>query len=246
MITFLLALLAGLSLGLLGGGGSILTVPILVYSANINPKSAVAMSLAIVGFTTLFGVYKNYQSKNIDFKIALIFGLAAIPSTFIGSYLSQLISGSSQLLLFSVIMIFAATFMFKDRKESTEIKDFNFTLTILSGSIVGTMTGLIGVGGGFLIVPALMFFTGTDIKRAVGTSLFIISINSFFGFLSYINKVDIEWTFMIQFTVFSTIGILIGSQLVKYVSQKVLKKSFAIFLIIMGVFILYKNVGGID
>ena len=195
------------------------------------------MSLAIVGTTTQFGVLGHYKNKNINFKISLIFGGAALPATFLVSYLSQLITGSVQLIIFVVIMILAATFMFKDRKE-TEKKEFKLTLTLISGSIVGIMTGLIGVGGGFLIVPALMYFTGLDMKKSVGTSLFIISFNSFFGFIPYIDKVEIDWLFLSKFTTCSIIGILIGTRLVSYVPQKILKKSFAVFLVIMGIFIL--------
>jgi len=245
MTGFILAGFAGLSLGLLGGGGSILTVPILVYSLSIDPKTAVAMSLAIVGFTTLFGVFAHYKNKNIDFKIAFLFGAAALPATFLGSYVSQFISGSVQLVIFAVIMILAATFMFKGRKE-VEHKQFNLIYTIISGLVVGVMTGLIGVGGGFLIVPALMYFSGIDMKKSVGTSLFIISFNSFFGFISYIDKVSIEWTLLGKFTVCSVIGILIGSKLVQYVPQNFLKKIFAIFLVIMGVFVLYKNIEALN
>ena len=240
MLGFILAGFAGLSLGLLGGGGSILTVPILVYALSIDPKVAVAMSLAIVGMTTLFGVFGHYKNKNIDFRIALIFGGAALPATFLGSYLSQFISGSIQLIIFATVMILAATFMFRDRLEAEE-KQFNLFLTLISGLVVGVMTGLIGVGGGFLIVPALMYFTGTNMKKSVGTSLFIISFNSFFGFMSYIDKVEIDWIFLAKFTSCSVIGILIGSKLVQYVPQKILKKAFAVFLIVMGIFILVKN-----
>ena len=244
MVVYLLAALAGLSLGLLGGGGSILAVPIMVYTANISPKVAVAMSLAVVGVTTLFGVYGHYKARNINIKLALQFGGAAIPSTFLGSYLSQLISGTTQLIIFSIVMILAALFMLKGRQEVEEANtQQNLLMTLLSGSFVGVMTGLIGVGGGFLIVPSLMYFTGTKIKEAVGTSLFIISLNSLIGFTSYLNKVDIDWSFMSKFTLASIIGILIGSKLVPFIPAQKLKKAFAIFLIIMGIFILYKNMG---
>ena len=224
MLSFFLAGLAGLTLGLLGGGGSILTVPILVYVAAIDPKVSVAMSLAIVGITTLFGVYGHYRSKNINLKLAFFFSATAIPATFLGSYLSLFITGSLQLTIFSVVMITAAGFMLKDKKplDETQVSQ-NLSMTLLSGIFVGTLTGLIGVGGGFLIVPALMYFTGTDIKRSVGTSLFIISLNSFFGFLSYIGKVEIPWLFMGKFTLCSIFGIIIGARLVPYISQKILK-----------------------
>lgn len=244
MVVYFLAALAGLSLGLLGGGGSILAVPIMVYTANISPKIAVAMSLAVVGITTLFGVYGHYKAKNINIKLALQFGAAAIPSTFLGSYISQLISGNTQLIIFSIVMILAAVFMFKGRTENEqESKNQNIAMTLISGSFVGVMTGLIGVGGGFLIVPSLMYFTGIKIKQAVGTSLLIISLNSLIGFLSYLDKVQINWTFMSKFTLASIIGILIGTKLVPYIPAQKLKKAFAIFLILMGIFILYKNLG---
>lgn len=241
MIGFILAILAGLSLGLLGGGGSILTVPILVYALSTPPKVAVAMSLAIVGIATLFGALGHFKNKNIDFKVALIFGAAAIPSTFLGTFLSQYISGSVQLMIFAIVMLLAASFMFKEKKE-IEQKSFNIAMTLISGSIVGVMTGLIGVGGGFLIVPSLMYFTGINMKKSVGTSLFIISLNSFFGFLSYIDKVAIDWVFLAKFTGFTIFGIILGSTLVNYVSQRTLKKVFAIFLVVMGIFILIKNI----
>lgn len=242
MIAYILAGLVGLSLGLLGGGGSILTVPILVYALNMDPKLSIALSLAIVGTTTLFGVYEHYRHKNIKFKLAFLFGGFAIPGTFLGSYLSQFISGNTQLIIFAIVMMTAAIFMFKGKKEVTnENQNFNYPLIIISGLFVGVMTGLIGVGGGFLIVPALMFFTKTQMRQAVGTSLLIISINSFFGFMSYIQLITIPWLFLIKFTVSSILGILIGARLANKVPQEKLKKIFAIFLVVMGIFILYKN-----
>lgn len=242
MLGFILAGLTGLSLGLLGGGGSILTVPILVYVVGMDTKVAVALSLAVVGTTTLFGTLGHLKNKNVNIKLALFFGVIAIPSTFLGSYLSQFVSGAVQLIIFATIMIVAAVFMYKGKKDLDESEfEQNTALVLLSGSLVGLLTGFIGVGGGFLIVPALIFFTGTNMKEAVGTSLFIITINSFFGFISYLNIVTIPWEFLIKFTGCSIIGILIGAKLVKYVPQKKLRKSFAIFLVIMGCFIVYKN-----
>ena len=243
MLGFFLAGLTGLSLGLLGGGGSILTVPILVYAVGMDTKVAVAFSLAVVGTTTLFGTISHLRNKNIDIRIALLFGLIAIPSTFLGTYLSQFVSGTIQLLIFATIMIIAAIFMFIGKKDQDKKeKKTNTYLVIISGSLVGLLTGFIGVGGGFLIVPALIFFTGTDMKKAVGTSLFIITLNSFFGFISYLNFLTIPWLFLLKFTGCSIIGILIGAKLVKFVPQKILSKAFAIFLVIMGVFIIFKNI----
>lgn len=242
MLLIPLAILVGLSLGLLGGGGSVLTVPILVYSAQLPAKEAIGMSLAIVGITTIIGSISHYKNKNINIKLALIFSSFAIPGTFLGTYLGTLISGDMQLLIFAIVMILAASFMFKGRKE-IEDKDnqVNYPLTVLSSFFVGTMTGLIGVGGGFLIVPALMFFTKTDMRRSVGTSLVIISINSFFGFISYMQIIQIKWDILIQFVIASIIGILIGSALVHKIPQAKLKKAFAVFLIIMGAIGIFKH-----
>lgn len=246
MIGYLLASLIGLSLGLLGGGGSILTVPILVYAMGMDPKLSIALSLAIVGATSLLGSIGHYKNKNIDLKIAAIFGPIAMVGTFLGAKLSQFLSGQVQLIFFAVIMILASYFMLKGRKdqdeeENKEEKKLNYYLIAAEGIVVGIITGLVGVGGGFLIVPALVLLTGTSMKKAVGTSLLIISLKSFAGFIGYIGIVEVPWAFLIKFTLASGVGILVGTYLVKFVPQKMLKKAFAVFLIIMGVFILYKN-----
>lgn len=244
MIGYLLATLIGLSLGLLGGGGSILTVPILVYAMGMDPKLAIALSLAIVGATSLIGVISHTRAKNVDFKVAIIFGPIAMAGTFGGAKLSQFLSGEVQLLIFSVIMLLASIFMLRGRQETEAVeKELNIPLIAGEGLVVGVITGLVGVGGGFLIVPALVLMAGLSMKRAVGTSLLIISAKSFAGFAGYIGLVEVPWEFLLKFTAFSGVGIIIGSYLVKFVPQTKLKKAFAIFLIFMGAFILYKNLG---
>lgn len=245
MIGYFLGMLIGLSLGLMGGGGSILTVPILVYALGMDPKLSIALSLAIVGVTSLFGVYGHYKNKNVDLKVAAVFAPFAMSGTFVGAKLSQFLSGQTQLIFFAVIMLLASIFMLRgnkkaEAKESEEVK-FNIPLIAVEGIIVGIVTGLVGVGGGFLIVPALVLLANVPMKKAVGTSLLIISLKSFAGFVGYIGIVEIPWVFLAQFTFFSTVGIFIGAYFVKYVSQNALKKGFAVFLIIMGIFILYKN-----
>jgi uncharacterized membrane protein YfcA len=246
ILGYLLATLIGLSLGLLGGGGSILTVPILVYVLKMDPKLSIALSLAIVGVTSLFGFYGHYKNNNVDLKVASIFAPIAMGGTFLGAKLSQFLSGQAQLLMFAVIMIIASFFMLKSKKDTAEDgpvgkKNLNLIFIGLEGLVVGVVTGLVGVGGGFLIVPALVLLGGVSMKKAVGTSLLIISLKSFAGFSGYIGMVEIPWLFLGKFTLFSVVGIFIGSYLVKFVSQSALKKAFAVFLIIMGVFILYKN-----
>lgn len=246
MLGYFLATFIGLSLGLLGGGGSILTVPILVYVLHMEPKQSIALSLAIVGVTSLFGAFSHYKNNNVDFKIAAIFSPMAMIGTFLGAKLSQFLSGQAQLLLFAVVMILASFFMLRGRKsveekDNSDIKKFNYFLIVLEGLILGIVTGLVGVGGGFLIVPALLLLCGISMKKSVGTSLLIISLNSFSGFSGYIGLVDIPWAFLLKFTFSSVIGIFIGSNLVQFISQTALKKIFAVFLIVMGVFIFYKN-----
>jgi uncharacterized membrane protein YfcA len=245
MIGLFLASLTGLSLGLLGGGGSILTVPILVYAMGMDTKVSIALSLAIVGVTSLIGVIGHTKNKNIDYKVAAIFGPVAMIGTFLGSKLSQYMSGQVQLILFAVIMLLASAFMFKGKKEEKVIenKKLNYPLIALEGIIVGIFTGIVGVGGGFLIVPALVLLTGLSMKKAVGTSLLIITLKSFSGFAGHIGIVTIPWMFLFKFILFSALGILIGTALVKFIPQAKLKKAFAIFLIFMGSFILYQNRG---
>lgn len=244
MLGYFLATLIGLSLGLLGGGGSILTVPILVYVMKMDAKLSIALSLAIVAFTSLIGVWGHYKNKNVDFKVAAVFAPVAMAGTFLGAKLSGFMSGQAQLILFAIIMIIASFFMLKPTKvQKHEEKDqkMNIPLIVIEGIVVGIVTGLVGVGGGFLIVPALVLLGNIDMKKAVGTSLFIISLKSFSGFAGYVTMIEIPWAFLGKFILFSGFGIIIGSYLVKFISQAKLKKAFAIFLIIMGVFILYKN-----
>jgi len=242
VLALFLATFIGLSLGMLGGGGSILTVPILVYILDFDPKLSIALSLAIVGTTSLIGSYAHYKQENINIKIALIFGPVAMIGTFMGAKIAAYMSGTTQLIIFAVIMILASFFMFKDRGESeANEKEISIPLVILEGIVVGIITGIVGVGGGFLIVPALVLLTGISMRQAVGTSLLIISLKSFSGFLGYLGQVSIPWDFLLLFILFTGIGIIIGTKLINKIPQKLLKKTFAVFLVIMGIFILYKN-----
>lgn len=245
MIAYILAIIIGLSLGLLGGGGSILTVPVLVYALEMDPKTSIALSLAIVGATSLVGSISHFRAKNINVKVAIVFGPVAMLGTFIGAKLSQLISGQTQLIIFAIIMFIASIFMFKGRKEKekeiSEDKTLNYPLILIEGLIVGIITGIVGVGGGFMIVPALVLLANIPMKQAIGTSLIIISFKSFAGFIGYMNIVEIPWMFLLKFTSFTAVGIILGSYLVRFVSPDKLKKAFAIFLVFMSLFILYKN-----
>lgn len=242
ILGYSLALIMGLSLGLMGGGGSILTVPILVYAIGMSPKSSIALSLAIVGLTSIIGVFGHFKNKNINLKMAALFAPFAMLGTFFGAKLSKFFTGEAQLLLFGTIMLVASILMIKKipLKEQSEKKQ-SILFIAVGALIVGIITGLVGIGGGFLIVPALVLIIGLPMKEAIGTSLLIIALNSASGFLGYLGMVEIDWSFLLIFTLFSGIGILLGSHFVKYISQAKLKKMFGIFLIFMAIFILYKN-----
>jgi uncharacterized membrane protein YfcA len=251
-----LAALIGLSLGLLGGGGSILTVPIFVYVLGFGAKEAIAMSLAVVGATSLFGAAGHWRAGNVNLRVALIFGSVAMAGTYLGARLAVFFSGAAQLTLFAAVMLLAAFFMFRDRKASpppcvgcepedagpqAEVREMPLGLIVLEGIAVGVLTGLVGVGGGFLIVPALVLLGRLPMKQAVGTSLLVIAMKSAAGFVGYLGQVDVPWGLMGLFTAVSILGIFAGTYLVRFVSQAQLTRAFAVFLLVMGGFILWQN-----
>jgi uncharacterized membrane protein YfcA len=257
-----LAALIGLSLGLLGGGGSILTVPIFVYVLGFGAKEAIAMSLAVVGATSLFGAAGHWKAGNVNLRVALIFGAVAMAGTYLGARLAIYFSRAAQLALFAVVMLLAAFFMFREKKpiaaevgdtelleeapvnpEGADVREMPLELIVLEGIAVGILTGLVGVGGGFLIVPALVLLGKLPMKQAVGTSLLVIAMKSAAGFYGYLGQVEVPWAFMGLFTLVAIAGIFAGTYLVRFVSQAQLKRSFAVFLIVMGAFILWQNRG---
>lgn len=251
---FVLAAFMGISLGLLGGGGSILAVPILTYAAGFGAKEAIASSLAVVGLTSLFAALGHWRLGKVNVRVALIFGAVAMASTYLGARLAVFFSGGAQLALFAVVMIVAAYFMF--REHGTDLaedapegrfsgKRLSYGLIVAEGLAVGVLTGLVGVGGGFLIVPALVVLGGLPMKEAVGTSLLVISMKSAAGFAGYIGQVEVQWGYLALFTAAAVAGSLGGTHLVRYVPQGALKKAFALFLVVMGVFILYQNRGAV-
>ncbi len=251
------ALLIGIVLGVTGGGGSILTVPILVYILNYNPIIATAYSLFIVGTTSGFGTVQNFKKGLVAPKTALQF---AIPSV-VGVYLTrkfivpsipdvvfyfgslQLAKSTFLMLLFAVVMFMAAYSMLKTQKDADliDFKTKSIVLVSIKLFFVGILIGLIGAGGGFLIIPALLKFAQLSMKKAVGTSLFIITINSLIGFTGDLQNLNVDWTFLFSFTLFSVIGIFIGMYIQNFINEKYLKKTFGIFVLIMSIFILYKE-----
>ncbi len=250
------ALIVGLILGLIGGGGSILTVPLLVYLLGYNPVIATAYSLFVVGTSSMVGTYQKHKKGLVDFKIGLAF---SFPS-FVAVYLSRryLVPGIPDILFnigdfsltkdmgimifFAIIMIIASYSMIKNRKENRENSNGQpYYKTFIQGLIIGTVTGIIGAGGGFLYVPALVLWANIPMKKAVGTSLIIVTINSIIGFMGDVQTLHIEWTFLLLFTIISIFGIILGVFLSKYISGQKLKKSFGYFILIMATYIIYKE-----
>ena len=249
ILGYALAALIGLSLGLMGGGGSILTVPIFVYVLSYDPKLAIAMSLPVVGVTSLVGALGHWRAGNVDLKTAALFGVVAMSAAFVGARLAAFLTGAVQLSLLAVIMLAAAISMFRSARRvspaqaasSSEQHPSSLRLLVPVALCVGLVTGVVGVGGGFLIVPALVLLGHISMKEAVGTSLLVIAMNCASGFVGYMGRVDIPWHFVLGFTAIAVLGILAGTYLVRFVSQRALKQSFSVFLIVMGTFILVQN-----
>ena len=249
------ALFIGLVLGLTGGGGSILTVPILVYLMSINPVTATAYSLFIVGTTSTFGAIQNYRKNLVDIKNGFIF---AIPS-FIAVYLTRkfivpripeiiiespiLITKETFLMLFfAVIMVFGALSVLKKKSQNTNCEEKrNLILIGIQTFTIGIIIGLVGAGGGFLIIPSLILFAKLPMRKAVGTSLFIIAMNSLVGFMGDVQNLEIDWLFLLTFSAISVAGIFLGMYLTKYTNESQLKKIFAYFILVMAAIILLKE-----
>ena len=247
MLTLALALAAliGLTLGLLGGGGSILTVPVLVYVLGYAAKPAIVMSLPVVGVTSLVGALLHWRLGNVRVGTAVAFGLLAMLGAFVGAKFAALLSGSAQLVLLAVVMLAAAVSMLRGRRnESTDsLRGTRPQLTLLVPVAlgVGVLTGLVGIGGGFLVVPALVLLARVPMREAVGTSLLVIAMNSGAGFVGYLGTVSIDWQFLAGFTAVAVIGALAGTALASRVPQATLKRVFAVFLLLLSAFVLYKN-----
>ena len=253
LIGYSCALLIGLTLGLIGGGGSILTVPVLVYVMGMSPITATAYSLFVVGSSATVGAYKNIQKSLVDFKLALVFGIPSligvgVTRRYIVPELPDRIFSLSKddaiMIFFALIMLLAALSMIRKKtvRAPKENHTFNYPLIFVEGLVVGTITGIVGAGGGFLIIPALVLLANLPIKRAIGTSLMIISIKSIFGFFfGDVFTMTIDWQFLTIFSSISILGILIGVSLSKHVSNNNLKQTFGYFLILMTIFILTRT-----
>lgn len=259
IIGYFLSALVGISLGLIGGGGSILMVPILVYVFMLNPVLATSYSLFVVGSTSLIGSFNNYRKGLVSIKTALLFGLSSITTVFltrkfimpvipkvlftIGTF--EVKQSMAIMVLFAILMLIASAAMIKGRKEAPdtgETTTANDTLKLLMyGVLVGLATGFLGAGGGFLIIPALVLILKMPMKKAVGTSLLIIALNSLIGFTGDIGHVDIDWKFLGIITGIAVAGIFVGGALAKNINGGHLKRGFGWFVLVMGIYIIIKE-----
>lgn len=253
---YLASLIIGLSLGLIGGGGSILTVPVLVYLFQVNPVIATAYSLFVVGATSLVGAIPKYRQGDVDLRTALIFGIPSITAVFsirkfvvpaipqelftVGGFVVT--KSIFMMLLFAMLMIAAAIIMLKNNTVTADSQEngnkSNTTLVALQGAMEGSITGLVGAGGGFLIIPVLVLFSKLPMKKAVGTSLLIIAVKSLIGFTGDLGHTVIDWHLLLTVSALAIGGIFIGNRFSKKVPAEKLKKGFGWFVLVMGIYII--------
>ena len=261
IIGLFLAFLVGITLGVVGSGGSILTVPILITVFGILPETAFLYSLFIVGSTALFGTIKGITEKNIDFKTGIGFGLTSIFTVYltriylvtnlpdvlfrVGGF--ELTKDLYLLLLFAILMVFASVSMIKNtntliEKNEVFLQKNKQLIFLIAGLLVGCITGLVGAGGGFLIIPVLFLIGKLPMRRAVGTSLLIITLNSLVGFASNFQVgLHIDWRFLLTFTCFTILGVLFGIYLGKKINGQRLKRSFGWFVLVLGIYIIISS-----
>jgi uncharacterized protein len=240
-----LAAVAGLLLGLLGGGGSILTVPILVYVFGLEAKRAIAVSLGVVGVISLFGAFGHWRAGRVNGRVAILFGGVAMAGTYGGARLAAFVTGPVQLAVFAVAMLVAAALMLRPTRSGIERVPAPPQAPLLAAAsaalAVGVFTGMVGIGGGFLVVPALVGFAGLPMKDAIGTSLAVIAMNASAGLAGYAGHVDPPWTVMAGFTAAASVGMAAGTSLVGVVPAAALRRAFAAFLVLVGTSILIQN-----
>lgn len=244
------ALFIGLTLGLLGSGGSILTVPVLTYLVGQETKVAIAGSLMIVGIISLFSAIPYARQQLVKWRTVVLFGIPGMLGAIVGAWGAHFVSDAMQMLIFSVLLLTASYLMFKPMKlkdADHEHEERAKSKIIIDGFVVGAVTGLVGVGGGFLIIPALVLLGGLSMRLAVGTSLVIIAIKSFAGFVGYLPVLDalqlsVDWQIIWIFSIIGVVGGWLGHKISAHINQASLKRGFAVFLVLMGAFILYENV----
>lgn len=235
------ALAIGLSLGLLGGGGAILTTPILVYVLRIDAKEAIATSLLVVGATSAAGVAAHARAGNVVWRTGLLFGVAGMVGAYGGGNVAGLLRGKTLLVAFAAMMLVTAVAMIRRRRVEEGDGHMHAWRAVLAGVAVGAAAGLVGAGGGFLVVPALTLFGGVPMRRAIGTSLFVIALQSFAGFAGHAGHTHVDLALVLAITTSAVVGSLAGARLAARVSPEALRKAFAWFVLAMGVFVLVRE-----
>lgn len=244
-LTVVLAVFVGIALGLLGGGGSILTVPLLAYVAGMEAKQAIATSLLVVGTTSAVAAVSHARAGRVQWRTGLVFGVAGMAGAYAGGVLARFIPGSVLLIGFAVMMIATAIAMLRGRKDVGPVEPGHripVPKVIVEGLVVGLVTGLVGAGGGFLVVPALALLGGLPMPIAVGTSLVVIAMKSFAGFAGYLSSVSIDWKVAGMVTAAAVVGALVGARLTALVNPDSLRKAFGWFVLVMSSVILFEEV----
>jgi uncharacterized membrane protein YfcA len=244
----LLALVVGLVLGLLGGGGSILAVPTFLYVFHVEPKPAIAMSLVVVGMSALVGFLAHWRNGTINVRVAVLFGALAMVGSFAGARVARFVPASVQLTMFAAFALSAAIMMLRDSVRprfaaiSQDTGPLHFsTLLGVQALAVGVLTALIGAGGGFLIVPSLVLMANVPVKEAVGSSLLIIAMNAASGVAGYLGQVPFDWTLIGWFTTLAAVGALAGTRLMRRLPAARIKQGFAIMILVLGSYLVIRR-----
>ncbi len=240
-LALLLASFIGLSLGLLGSGGSIITLPVMVYIAGIPVSQAVGMSLVVVGGTSAVGSFLRFRQGEFAGRAAILFTVSGMIGAFFGAKLTHLVEPKTLMLLFGGLMLIVGALLLRKRAVAAAPKSCHLVQCLTVGATVGALTGFLGVGGGFLILPALVLFAGLEMKTAIGTSLAIISLNSAAGVLGQLRYVSLDWAQTLSFLAVAVMGMFGGQLLAKRLSSQSLRLGFAWAVIVLGLFLLVKN-----
>lgn len=246
-----LSVLIGISLGLLGGGGSILTLPILTYAVGMETKAAIAASLFVVAVTSGVGAIAHARAGRIRWRTGLLFGAAGMVGAFVGGRVAAYIPGGVLMVAFAGMMVATAIAMLRGRRAPAKagpgapppIQDLPFGKVLIEGAVVGIVTGIVGAGGGFLVVPALVLLGGLSMELAIGTSLVVISMKSFAGLAGHLGHVDIDWPITLVVTGAAVVGSVLGGRLAGKIPGDVLRRGFGWFVLVMAAFVLSKQAG---